>query len=129
MALIRSRDGDYNYQKTKWLLSQELNGSLIITADNPVYIFYLHYHAGTGIIDLQHCPSVQQMEKCIERGRGPIYVFGDVFSPPEALKYRFPESAQRVEQCAERLHSRVVKLHDNEFGGVYQLPLELPGLP
>jgi len=129
MALIRSRDGDYNYQKTKWLLSQELDGGLIITADNPVYIFYLHYHTDAGIIDLQHGPSVRKMMESIERARGPIYVFGDVFSPPEALKHRFPESAQRVEQCAEQLRSSVVKRHDNEFGGVYQLPSGLSGLP
>ena len=129
MALIRSQTGDYNYQKTKWLLSQELNGSLIITADNPVYIFYLRHHTGAEIIDLQHCSSAQQMAERIERHSGPIYVFGDVFAPPEALKHRFPESAKRVEPCAERLRSDVVKVHENEFGGVYQLPSGLPASP
>jgi len=121
MVPIQSCAGDYNYQKTRWLFSQDTGGALVVTAENPVYVFYLNHWIDAEILDLNHSVEVEKTLEKIENWPGPVYLLGEVFNPPRALAVRFPVSGGFLARYAAALRPGAVKVHENELGAVYEI--------
>jgi len=120
MALIQSQAGDYNVQKTHWLLQQDMTDSLIVTAESHVFISHLNYWSDAELLDLNYAGPVEKTFAKIREWQGPVYVLNEVFRPLPALAARFPGSQGRLAEVADALRPNSTKVHENEAGCIYQ---------
>jgi len=115
---------DYQYQKAKWILENATTNDVIITAADPVFERYLSYHFNGQVLYLQQQPSKQLLEGKLPVTKGEVYVLGDVFNQIKSLRIRFPEQTAEIDIYAEKIRPKVVKIADDEFGGVYKVKAE-----
>jgi hypothetical protein len=120
MGMLRTTEGDYNYQKSKWILTQAQEDDIILTAGNPVFVRYLRYHAEAEVQDLFQW-SGEDFERWSFNPRlseNEVYVLGDVLQPPASLSQRFPVQYERIITFARDVENQLTPVHFDEFGGV-----------
>ncbi len=112
MEIVKSREGDYLFKKSEWILQNAGPDDVINTADTFVFSFYLDYWTPAEVKNL----NTQNW------GEGRMtYILNDVFNPPAAISARFPQQALHAAQAAAELRPLCYKVHDDQFGGVWSL--------
>jgi len=113
MGVIRNKAGDYNYQKSKWILEHTGADDVVICADTFVFVSYLRYWSDASVVDAN--------QEGLDQGSGGTYVLGDIFDYSVSLSERYPHQAARVSLMANRLRPLCYKIYDDEFGGCWKL--------
>lgn len=123
MSLLQDEAGDYNRLKAGWVLERAGAGDRVLTAGNPVFIFYMRYHCRGELVDLNTVDEsdMRGFLESLARGQGRVYLLGDLFNPPESILQRFPDRRRRLALLARRLEPFVTRVHTNRFGGVFVL--------
>jgi hypothetical protein len=121
MQLVSRHDRDYNHLKSAWLLAHTSEKDTILTAGSPVYFRYLRYHVASQVVDLQSSTgeNVMQHARDTQGRHGNVLVGGDLFSVPAYLQHRSPARLARLHKTARLLQPLCVKVHSDEFGGVW----------
>jgi hypothetical protein len=108
---VRHERGDYNRAKADVVMDRLEPGDGVITADAVTFWRYVRYHAPA---EAFHVPShaademAAALTALLERTTGRVWVFDDVFHPPDSLSVRFPGTAQSaVGAAAEWLRPRI----------------------
>ena len=121
ISVLEDPNKDYNIQKSKFILSIANSNDLIITAGNPVFERHLRYHSDAKIIYLYSLPSknFEQYNKDFDKKN--IYVLGDVFEQIPSMVKRFKNKSEQIKIFSDKIKSNVIKINDDEFGGLYIL--------
>ncbi len=122
MAMIQDEHGDYNQQKADWVIKNAQKGDIVLTAENPVFYFYLRYYCDGEVINLNHlgkCASGELLQR-VETAEGRVYALADTFDPPRALLEHFPEQRDKLSRFGAELLPHFRLLKDNRFDGVYE---------
>ncbi|AKJ65497.1 DUF2723 domain-containing protein [Kiritimatiella glycovorans] len=119
MAWIAGGEGDYHARKAEWVVENTDSQDKVLTADNPVFFFYLRYHAPARVVSLQRLAE-DAFDPAPPPG-GYTYVYGDVFAPPESMGIRFPGRSTKLKRFAERLRPAVEPVASHPFGKIYRV--------
>jgi hypothetical protein len=118
IGLLRDASGDYNVQKAAWVVEHATGKDCIVAAGNPVFMRYLKYHTPACVVDLNRTPA-GSLDDTLSKVPA-VYVLNDVFEYPLSMRKRFPGSEDHVDAFASQLRPHVVKVVDNQFGGVWK---------
>jgi len=110
MGMINSRESDYNFKKSAWVLQQAGMGDTVLTADSFVFTFYLRYWSPAIVRNVNTQPILY--------GRN-TYLFNDIFEPNPVLKIRQPKFAKQIKKVAKKLRPYSQKVHKDVFGGIW----------
>lgn len=123
MALLQDREGDYNWRKARWVLEQAGPDDRVLTAGNPVFVFYMRYHCQAELFDLNTLreSDIRGFLEGLVAGEGRVFAMADIFNPPEAMLQRFPDRRKRLALIASRLKPFLEQVHTDRFGGVFTI--------
>jgi hypothetical protein len=148
LAMLRDPAGDYHAAKATAVLAEARAGDTVITAGGPVFFRYLRYRCEAEVIDAWaeteesfkfQVPSFKGEARSSASSPPPstlhlppsairlpssarLLVLGDVFDPPESLRKRFPEAAERLRSAADGIRKNAEKVRADPFGGVFRIP-------
>jgi len=121
IGVLGDPEKDYQNQKAQWILDHATNNDVVITAADPVFERYLSYYFKGQVLYLHRLSPEQLREGKLPVTNGEVYVLGDVFNQIKSLRIRFPDQTAEIDTYAEMIRPKVVKITDDEFGGVYKL--------
>jgi len=124
IGVLGDPEKDYQHQKAKWIMEHATTDDVVITAADPVFDRYLRYHFDGQVLYLRQLSSKELRENKLPVTNGEVYVLGDVFDQIKSLRIRFPGQTAEIERYAEMIRQKVVKIEDDEFGGIYKVKAE-----
>lgn len=121
MRMLSDPQKDYQFQKSRAVLAGATPQDVVVTAGNPVFERYLRYHFKGQVLYLHNLSPERLGRADLGALSGEVYILGDVFAQPRSLRIRFPEKTREIDAFAARIQPDCMLVHEDEFGGVYQL--------
>lgn len=119
-ALVWRSAGDYGVQKTEWIAKHAGLGDWILTADSHSTVTCLGYLTEALVMDGRFA-SVEYWRQTLER-RPPqnVWILGEFFDPPPAIRKRLADAEQRRRELAELLAPDSVIVHQDALSTVFR---------
>lgn len=114
LAVIRTRESDYNANRAAWVQANSGHGDVIFTRDNDVFSRYLRYHSTATVVNCWAADGAAT-KALIETQAQPArmaFVFNDVLEPPPYLATRYAEVAEGVAELRSELQDRLAPSPD-----------------
>jgi hypothetical protein len=116
--------GDRGLQKGEWLIEHSTPEDAILTADGSTFFRYLRYQASGTVFDLQgrQFDELTGIRDRAFASSGSVFATDEVFRPPANYAVLRPAEAEALERFGDELQGEFDKVHEDEFGGVWERP-------
>jgi len=119
LLLIKDKEGDYCYQKAKWIIQHVTDKDVVLCADSHSFTTFLQYHCPARVMDMKF----QAWEKWNSLDYDPtsrIFVYGEVIDMLPAVAHRASFSVNSLQKLGDTLRPYLHRVHEDEIGVIYQ---------
>jgi len=118
---VMAASSDWWQARTAWLMEQAQEGDVIVLGSDNIVGGYLEYHSDARVVLLSKLPQsdFDDAVKLIQTTPGRVWTLPGT-ADPVRRGWMSDTEYQRLEQFADTTGRGFVKVHDDEWGGVYR---------